>query len=98
MDNFVDGITKAVETSKDISGEAFNLGTGMELSILEVAQKCVDATNSDSSIKVLPYRGGEKGVRVRFDISKAKAVLEYEPTVSFEDGLRRTAKWMKTTL
>ena len=96
--NFVDGITKAIETSKDIHGEAFNLGTGRELSIMEVAQKCVDVTNSDSSIETLPYRGGEKGVRIRFDITKAREVLGYEPTVSFEDGLRRTAEWMRTIL
>ena len=96
--NFVDGIVKAIETSKDIGGETFNLGTGLELSIFQVAQKCIDVTNSDSSIKVLPYRGGEKGVRTCLDISKAKAVLGYGPTVSFEEGLRRTAEWIRTTL
>lgn len=98
VDNFVDGIMKVIETSKDIRGETFNLGTGRELSILFVAQSCIDVTNSDSTIKILPYRGGERGVRIRFDISKAKEVLGYEPTVSFEEGLRRTAEWVRTTL
>ncbi|NVM57788.1 MAG: GDP-mannose 4,6-dehydratase [Desulfobacterales bacterium] len=96
--NFVDGITKVIETSKDIHGEAFNLGTGRELTILEVAQKCIDVTNSDSSVKILPYRGGEKGVRIRFDITKARRILGYEPKITFEEGLRRTAEWMRTAL
>ena len=98
VSNFVDGIMKAIETDKDISGESFNLGTGRELSILEVAQKCKEVTYSLSSIEIFPYRGGEKGVRIQFDISKAKAILGYEPKVSFEEGLARTAKWMRTIL
>lgn len=96
VQNFVDGITKTIETDENISGEAFNLGTGRELSIKEVAEKCIEATNSTSEIRVLPYRGGEKNVRVQFDISKAKQILGYEPEISFEDGLDKTVEWMRT--
>ena len=98
VDNFVDGIIKILECPQDISGEAFNLGTGRELTILEVAKKCNEIVGGKSEIKVLPYRGGEKGVRVCFDINKAKVLLEYEPKVSFEEGLFRTVEWMKTVV
>jgi nucleoside-diphosphate-sugar epimerase len=96
VQNFVNGITQAIETDDDISGEAFNLGTGRELSIREIAEKCREAAHSDSEIRVLPYRGGEKDVRVRFDITKAKDMLGYEPTISFEKGLELTVSWMRS--
>lgn len=98
VENFVDGIVKAIESKRDINGETFNLGTGRELSILEVAKKCIELTNSRSSIKILPYRGGEKGARICFDICKAKAILGYQPTITFEEGLLRTAEWMRMIL
>lgn len=97
VQNFVDGITKVIEyDGDDINGEAFNLGTGRELSLKEVAQKCIEATGSQSEIRILPYRAGEKNVRVQFDISKAREKLGYNPEVSFEDGLDKTVEWMRT--
>jgi len=81
-------------------GEVFNVGTGVERSIKEIAEEIKRLTNSDSQLLILPPRSEAEREPMRSypDISKLKRLLGYEPVVSFEEGLRRTIDWVKAVI
>ncbi len=73
-----------------------NIGNPSEITILDLAEKIIEITKSKSRIvfKTLP----EDDPKVRQpDISKAKKLLEWEPKVSLEEGLKNTIEWFKTS-
>ena len=72
----------------DATGEAFNVGTGSETSIRELAETVRDAAGTDSDIVHERSREGDID-RSLADISKARELLGYEPTVPLERGIRR---------
>jgi dTDP-glucose 4,6-dehydratase len=76
-----------------VIGEIFNLGTGRDLSVHEIA-KAVKATmhNSMSPIRFTGDRPGQV-FRHTCDASKAIASLDWKPAITFEDGLRETISW-----
>jgi UDP-glucose 4-epimerase len=68
------------------TGEAFNVGTGSETSIIELARLCRDAVGSNSEITNTSPRQGDIE-RSRADIAKATEKLGYEPSVSVAEGV-----------
>lgn len=76
-----------------VIGEIFNLGTGRDLSVHEIA-KAVKAKmhNSMSPIRFTGDRPGQV-FRHTCDASKAIAALDWKPAITFEDGLRETISW-----
>ena len=74
-----------------------NIGNPEEVSILELAKLIVDITNSTSPVEFGPRPPDDPAVR-RPDVSLAKKVLGWEPTISLEDGLHRTAEWFRKEL
>lgn len=75
----------AAET--DHVGEAFNIGTGSETSINELAEAIVRLTDSESDIVHTDAQPGDID-QSRSEISKAKSHLGYEPQISLEEGIR----------
>ena len=92
--NVVDGVLRACEAPK-ASGEVINVATGWRISLndlFEEMQRIVGAS-------VTPTYGAPRQGDVRHsqaDIGKAKAILGYEPIVTFDEGLRRTIDWYRT--
>ena len=76
-----------------VIGEIFNLGSGRDISIHEIAE-AVKATmhNSKSPIQFIGDRPGQV-FRHTCDSSKAMAALDWKPSVTFEDGLQETISW-----
>ncbi len=75
-----------------------NLGNPTEYSMLELARKIKELTNSSSQIvlsKELPENDPKKR---RPDITLAKELLEWEPTVSLEEGLKETIEYFRQKL
>lgn len=70
----------------DSVGEAFNIGSGHSVSIEELAKQIVETTGSSSELMYTEPRPGDIP-RSRADISKAEELLDYEPTVTLEEGL-----------
>jgi len=74
-----------------------NIGNPNEITILKLAEKIIELTNSKSEIvfKELPV---DDPVRRCPDITKAKKILGWEPKISLEEGLIKTIEWFKKIL
>ena len=70
-----------------------NIGNPAEITILELVSKVMDVTGSASTIVFEPLPLDDP-TRRQPDISLAKRLLGWEPTVSLSDGLRRAADWL----
>jgi UDP-glucose 4-epimerase len=82
----------AAESSK-ANGKVFNVARGERTTILELALKIIDATNSSSSIVFDKPRPGD--IRhSQADISEIRK-LGFKPEYSLEDGLSRTIEWYR---
>jgi nucleoside-diphosphate-sugar epimerase len=91
--NVVDGVLRACEAPK-ASGEVINVATGGRISLNELFRAMRALIGSSVEPIYLEARQGD--VRdSQADIRKAKTILGYEPTVSFEEGLTRTIEWYR---
>ena len=91
--NVVDGVLRACEAPK-AAGEVMNVATGGRISLNELLRVMnkICGTNAEPIYKE-PRAGDVRDSQA--DISKARALLGYEPIVSFEEGLRRTLEWCR---
>jgi UDP-glucose 4-epimerase len=91
VENVVDGVLRACEAPK-AAGEVINVacGTRISLNALLALMNRIVGTNLEAI-----YKDGRAGdVRdSQADISKARALLGYEPHVDLEAGLRHTLAW-----
>ncbi len=78
-----------------VSGQVFNVGTGRGTSLLEL----LAAMNRHLGTVMAPRHAEPRAGDIRHsraDISKARTMLGYEPTVPFEEGLARTLAWYRS--
>jgi UDP-glucose 4-epimerase len=99
VEDIVDGIIRANREERAV-GEVFNLGTDKETPIIDLAELIVELFGSAGQITFVASEGiyglsYEDIQRRAPDISKARAVLGFEPTVSLRDGLANTITWFK---
>ena len=94
--NVVDGVLRAAQAPASASGEVINVATGGRISLNQLFRVIRDLVKSDLEPVYKETRAGD--VRdSQADISKARRLLGYEPTASFEDGLARTVEWYRAT-
>lgn len=93
IDDVVQANLNAATT--DAVGEAYNVGTGQSVTIRKLAELIQDITDTNSDIVHTDARTGDIE-HSEADISKARADLEYEPTVSLREGLAQTIEWYRT--
>ena len=96
VDDLIDGMIRMMNTDDKITGP-INLGNPGEFTILELARKIISLSDSKSQIKYLPLPADDPMQR-QPDISKAKAILNWEPDHNLEDGLLKTIAYFKETL
>jgi dTDP-glucose 4,6-dehydratase len=78
---------------RGVDGETYNVGTGLEKTIDEIADGVLDALGKPASLKtIVPDRPGHDR-RYLLDSSKLRGALGWEPTVDFDAGLAATARW-----
>jgi UDP-glucuronate decarboxylase len=92
VSDLVGGLYKLMNNEK-ITGPV-NLGNPREMTILEIAQKIIELTNSKSKLKFMPLPADDPTKR-RPDISLAKRELDWEPEIILEDGLKETIDYFK---
>ncbi len=90
VDDMVDGLMRLMNCSDDIVGP-INLGNPDEVKINTLAEMVIDFTNSKSKIKSLPELEDDPKQRCP-DISKARALLAWEPQITLKEGLDKTLK------
>jgi dTDP-glucose 4,6-dehydratase len=74
-------------------GETYNVGSGVERSIEEIADLVLELTGKPASLKrIVPDRPGHDR-RYLLDSSKLRSELGWEPATGFESGLRETVEW-----
>jgi len=92
VEDTVDGVVKALEHFEISKNEVYNIATQKGHSIKDVAQLVKELTNSNSKLCCEPNRTGEV-CRFIADISKARAVLKYDPKVTLAEGVTKTVEW-----
>jgi UDP-glucuronate decarboxylase len=95
ISDLIEGIVRMMETD-DFIGPA-NLGNPVELSILEIANKILLMTESQSKIIFKPLPPDDPERRCP-DITLAKKILNWTPTVSLDEGLEKTIGYFKDGL
>jgi UDP-glucuronate decarboxylase len=76
-------------------GEVINIGNVNEITVLELAQKVIEMTGSQSPVSFHPLPEDDP-MRRRPDITKAKEIFGWEPKVPLEKGLVRTIEWVRS--
>jgi dTDP-glucose 4,6-dehydratase len=91
----VDDHCRAIELvlARGREGETYNVGSGVERSIEEIADLVLGLTGKPESLKtIVPDRPGHDR-RYLLDSLKLRGELGWEPQIGFEDGLRATVEW-----
>ncbi len=93
VDDLVEALIRLMSTSDEISGP-MNLGNPGEFSMLELAQKVIELTGSQSPLVYQPLPDDDPRQR-QPDISLAKEALGWMPCVELESGLRKTIDYFR---
>jgi len=91
-DDMIEGLVRLMG-SEEFLGPV-NLGNPAEFSILELAELVILYTNSNSTITYCQLPEDDP-LRRRPDITLAKQLLDWQPTISLEDGLQQTIGWYR---
>jgi UDP-glucuronate decarboxylase len=73
-----------------------NIGNPVENTMLELAEAVLELTGSKSAVKHDPLPKDDPQQR-RPDITKAKAILKWEPKVPLKEGLAKTIEYYRRT-
>jgi UDP-glucose 4-epimerase len=79
----------------DVTDEVFNVASGTEISLLELAQRLSAVMGSTAAPVHMPARTVNGVTRRLADTSKAKTMLGFEATTRIDDGLRDLVAWWR---
>ena len=96
VDDLVEGFIRLMDTDADVTGPV-NLGNPGEFTMLELAEEVISLTGSKSELLFCDLPEDDPKQR-QPDISKAKALLDWEPNVPLDEGLRFTVDYFKSRL
>ena len=96
IDNTVDGNMRAMSSS-NASGEMMNLACGASFTLNEMVRALEEITGRKANVQYVDKRTGDVKDSLA-DIDKARRLLDYEPLVSFREGLERTVKYFQDTI
>ena len=91
VDDLIEGIVRLLHSD---TSDPVNIGNPDEVSIREFAEEVVALTGSQSSLTFVDLPSDDPKIR-QPDISRAKALLDWEPRVARADGLRRTLDYFR---
>jgi dTDP-glucose 4,6-dehydratase len=87
-------LTKSEQPLPETMHDPVNIGNPRELTVKQIAELVLKLTGSSSKIEHKPLPADDPKVR-RPDIRRAKMLLEWEPQVELEDGLRKTIEYFR---
>lgn len=83
----------AMGIREEAVGEAFNLGSGKEQLVIDMANTVNKLTGNTAGIEFKERRDWDVKTRLLSCITKAEKVLGYKPQMKFESGLKETHRW-----
>ncbi|MFC1841586.1 UDP-glucuronic acid decarboxylase family protein [Candidatus Dependentiae bacterium] len=95
VDDLIEGIVTMMKTPQGITGPV-NLGNPTEITILDLAKIVIKTTNSNSKIVFKPLPKDDP-TRRKPDITLAKKLLDWEPTINLEKGLEKYIDFVKNS-
>lgn len=93
-DDLVEGMIRLMNAS-DETVFPINIGNPGEYTIKELAEKVIQLVGSASKLTYHPLPADDP-TRRKPDISLAKRILKWEPTIALDEGLTKTIEWFKT--
>lgn len=96
VDDLIEGLVRLMNTNDDVTGP-INLGKPGEFTILELAERVIELSNSKSEVVFKKLPADDPRQR-RPDITQARKILEWEPEVELEEGLKRTIAYFDEIL
>ena len=97
VDDTVDGFVRAGATS-GIEGAVIHMGTGRAVSVAEIFEIACRVAGVDARVEQEPQRlrpDASEVLVLQADPSRARELIGWEAKVTLEDGLRRTADWLR---
>jgi UDP-glucuronate decarboxylase len=96
VDDLVEGFIRMMGTSDDFIGPV-NIGNPGEFTILQLAQKIIDLTNSKSKLIYLPLPQDDP-IQRQPNITLAKDILKWQPNIPLEEGLIKTINYFENLI
>jgi len=97
IENVIEANLKACKASSEVAGEAFNIAYGGREYLIDVYNSLCKALGKDIEPIFGPDRKGDIK-HSNADIGKAKEMLGYDPSWSFERGIRAAIEWYKENM
>ncbi|WP_333655809.1 NAD-dependent epimerase/dehydratase family protein [Dissulfurispira sp.] len=94
MLDLVQGLIKAGYYQNAV-GENFNIASGKEIPIIELAKLVNDATSNKAGLIFRERRRWDTKPRLLASIDKARELIGYEPIVNFEEGFQTNIEWFR---
>ena len=88
------GCIKLIENREKVLGQAFNFGSKNIFNVIDVIGKIDEAVGTKTNYKILNISKNEIPEQY-LDWSKAKKTLNWEPKITFENGIKETYDWIK---
>lgn len=92
VDDMIEGFIRLLGSNEH---QPVNIGNPEEYRVIDLARIIIELTESKSQIVFAPRPVDDPNVR-RPDITRAREVLGWEPTVPLREGLRRTIEYFRT--
>jgi UDP-glucuronate decarboxylase len=96
VDDLIDGFIRLMQSPDSVTGP-INMGNPVESTIAELAEKIIHLTGSKSKIISEPLPSDDPKQR-RPDITQAKKLLDWEPTIPIDAGLVKTIQYFENLL
>ena len=96
VDDLIEGLILLMDSNDSFTGP-INMGNPNEIQIKSLAEKIIKMTGSSSVIEFKPLPQDDP-IKRKPDISLAKEVLGWHPTISLDEGLRNTILYFEKTL
>jgi len=92
--DIVDGLLRAGVIESAV-GQEFNLASGRETRIIDLAHMVNEATGNTAGIRFAARRKWDTKSRLLASIDRARELIGYEPKTTFKEGLQRTIQWFR---
>jgi UDP-glucose 4-epimerase len=99
--NYIDNavaanLLAATAPESDVAGQTFNIATGHRFDLNQTVDLLRPLTGYTGDVEYAPVRVGDIKHSLA-DISRAQERLKYQPSVDFQEGLRRTVEWYRVS-